>query len=173
MPELQIILIPSLKQVPRGPLLVLKKSRSVNWIHLKAGRHSIAACPAPSQHVPLSYAERERLPPALGAWPALSDNGNIDLRFRMTSSEWKRRSHKRESHPWVVMWCNLWSQFAPLLSQHLACLQSNVFQGSPAALGGDWPSWTHLLKGGQFMSICGIRAIRASPYEERRGGEQG
>lgn len=139
MPELQIILIPSLKQVPWGPLLVQKKkkSRSVNWIHLKAGRHSIAVHPALSQNVLLSYAERERLLPALGAWPALSDNGNVDLGFRMTSSEWKRRSYKRESHPYAVMGCNLWSQFAPLLSQHLACLQSDVLVGSQAALGGD------------------------------------
>lgn len=173
MPELQIILIPSLKQVPWGPLLVLKKkSRSVNWIHLKAWSHSLAARPAPSQPVLLSYAERERRPPAPGAWPALSDNGNADLRLRMTSSEWKRRSHQRESHPRAVTWWNLWSRVAPLLSQRLACLQSDVFEGSQGALGGDWLSWTCLLKGGQVTCVWGVGAIRATPDEEenRMGG---
>ena len=79
MPELQIILISSLKQAPQGPLLNFFKKIEIYKLYTFEKRNTFHSSPSANSDCPFWQSEGERFPIALGARTALSDNADIDL----------------------------------------------------------------------------------------------
>ena len=94
MPELQIFLISSLKQAPRGPLLDLKKIEISKLYTFY--RNTFHGSPSADSDCPFWQSEWERFLLALGPRTALSDKADIDLWClgnEEINSECKSRSH--------------------------------------------------------------------------------